>query len=52
MGLLHIIWLFRSHPELESQLEQVEDPTDHNLRDAGMVRVQLWSEGEGGEETE
>ncbi|KAJ6509820.1 hypothetical protein DFH09DRAFT_1198507 [Mycena vulgaris] len=45
MGLLHIIWLFRSHPELADRLEQVEDPTDSNLRAAGLIRVQLLSEG-------
>ncbi|KAJ7613466.1 hypothetical protein FB45DRAFT_1036403 [Roridomyces roridus] len=36
MGPLHIIWLFRNHPELESELEQVVDPTTTKLRKAGM----------------
>ncbi|KAJ6582222.1 hypothetical protein B0H19DRAFT_1252339 [Mycena capillaripes] len=40
-GLLHAIWLYRNHPELEVLLEQVERPTDDNLRDAGMVRTRL-----------
>ncbi|KAJ6469325.1 hypothetical protein C8R45DRAFT_1078664 [Mycena sanguinolenta] len=40
-SLLHAIWLYRNHPELEMLLEQVEHPTDENLRDAGMVRTQL-----------
>ncbi|KAJ7112154.1 hypothetical protein C8R44DRAFT_882549 [Mycena epipterygia] len=40
-GILHAIWLYRNHPELETLLEQVEYPTDDNLRDAGMVRVML-----------
>ncbi|KAJ7200664.1 hypothetical protein B0H12DRAFT_1081175 [Mycena haematopus] len=40
-GLLHVIWLYRSHPELELLLEQVEQPTDDNLRVAGMVRTRL-----------
>ncbi|KAF7358089.1 hypothetical protein MVEN_00856900 [Mycena venus] len=40
-GLLHAIWLYRNHPELELLLEQVEDPTDYNLRQAGMVRTRL-----------
>ncbi|KAJ6556971.1 hypothetical protein DFH09DRAFT_1365415 [Mycena vulgaris] len=40
-GLLHAIWLYRNHPELEVLLEQVERPTDDNLRDAGIVRTRL-----------
>ncbi|KAF7333175.1 hypothetical protein MVEN_02383300 [Mycena venus] len=40
-GLLHAIWLYRNHPELEDLLEQVEHPTKDNLRDAGMVRTRL-----------
>ncbi|KAF8142807.1 hypothetical protein K438DRAFT_1946148 [Mycena galopus ATCC 62051] len=41
MGMLHIMWLYRNHPELETQLEQVVHPTDANLRQAGMVRTRL-----------
>ncbi|KAJ6529300.1 hypothetical protein B0H19DRAFT_1193621 [Mycena capillaripes] len=41
MGMLHIIWLYRNHPELETQLEQVVIPTNANLRQAGMVRTRL-----------
>jgi hypothetical protein len=40
-GLLHAIWLYRNHPELEPFLEQVAHPTDCNLRHAGMVRTRL-----------
>jgi hypothetical protein len=40
-GLLHAIWLYRNHTELEVLLEQVEHPTDDNLRNAGMVRTKL-----------
>ncbi|KAF7374154.1 hypothetical protein MSAN_00297100 [Mycena sanguinolenta] len=40
-GLLHAIWLYRNHPELEGLLKQVDDPTEGNLRAAGMVRVRL-----------
>ncbi|KAJ7491828.1 hypothetical protein B0H11DRAFT_2228628 [Mycena galericulata] len=36
-GFLHAIWLYRNHPELDTLLEQVEHPTDDNLRYAGMV---------------
>ncbi|KAJ7794609.1 hypothetical protein B0H14DRAFT_2922762 [Mycena olivaceomarginata] len=36
-GILHVIWLYRNHPELE----QVGQPTDQNLREAGMVRTRL-----------
>jgi hypothetical protein len=38
-GILHIIWLFRNHPELAEMIPQVDGPTNHNLRCAGMVRV-------------
>jgi hypothetical protein len=41
MGFLQIIWVFEHHPELSNVLEQVKDPTDHNLRAAGMVKVCL-----------
>ncbi|KAJ7238340.1 hypothetical protein B0H12DRAFT_1237925 [Mycena haematopus] len=44
-GLLHTIWLYRSHPELETLLEQVEHPTHANLRGAGMVRTTLLGRG-------
>jgi hypothetical protein len=40
-GILHTIWMYRNHAELAAILEQVEHPTDNNLRDAGMVRVRL-----------
>ncbi|KAJ7486745.1 hypothetical protein FB451DRAFT_1534777 [Mycena latifolia] len=40
-GILHAIWLYRNHPELETLLEQVEHPTDDNLREAGRVRTRL-----------
>ncbi|KAJ7858585.1 hypothetical protein B0H13DRAFT_2571398 [Mycena leptocephala] len=44
-GILHAIWLYRNHPELETLLEQVEHPTDDNLRAAGLVQtrfVMIW----------
>ncbi|KAJ6478385.1 hypothetical protein C8R45DRAFT_1157250 [Mycena sanguinolenta] len=40
-GILHAIWLYRNHPELETLLEQVEHPTTDNLRWAGEVRTRL-----------
>jgi hypothetical protein len=40
-GILHAIWLYRNHPELETLLEQVEHPTDDNLRAAGLVQTRL-----------
>ncbi|KAF8157412.1 hypothetical protein K438DRAFT_1777220 [Mycena galopus ATCC 62051] len=40
-GMLHAIWLYCSHPELETLIEQVEDPTDVNLREAGMVTTRF-----------
>ncbi|KAF8164110.1 hypothetical protein K438DRAFT_1984814 [Mycena galopus ATCC 62051] len=47
MGLLHAIWLYREHPELEKLLEQVVEPTDENLRRAGMVQMGLAGSGSG-----
>ncbi|KAF7344712.1 hypothetical protein MVEN_01631900 [Mycena venus] len=40
-GILHAIWLYRNHPELDILLEQVEHPTDDNLRAAGLVQTRL-----------
>ncbi|KAF8212758.1 hypothetical protein K438DRAFT_1805046 [Mycena galopus ATCC 62051] len=40
-GLLHAIWMFRNHHELETLLKQVAHPTHENLRSAGMVRTTL-----------
>ncbi|KAJ7192930.1 hypothetical protein GGX14DRAFT_479502 [Mycena pura] len=39
--LLHGIWLYRHHPELATLMEHVENPTNENLRRAGMVSVRL-----------
>ncbi|KAF8148724.1 hypothetical protein K438DRAFT_1989092 [Mycena galopus ATCC 62051] len=47
MGLLHAVWLYREHPELEKLLEQVVEPTDENLRRAGMVQMRLAGSGSG-----
>ncbi|KAJ6481908.1 hypothetical protein C8R45DRAFT_1076052 [Mycena sanguinolenta] len=41
LGFLQIIWVFEHHPEIPDILEQVEDPTDDNLRAAGLVIVRL-----------
>jgi hypothetical protein len=41
LGLLQILWIFERHPYLSDLLEQVEDPTNYNLRDAGLVKVRL-----------
>ncbi|KAJ6474239.1 hypothetical protein C8R45DRAFT_1160467 [Mycena sanguinolenta] len=38
-GILHIIWLYRNHPQLNRVLEQVHHPSDENLRKAGMVKT-------------
>ncbi|KAF7344292.1 hypothetical protein MVEN_01720700 [Mycena venus] len=40
-GILHVIWLYRNHPELHALLEQVDHPTNQTLREAGMVRTRL-----------
>ncbi|KAJ7203832.1 hypothetical protein GGX14DRAFT_569876 [Mycena pura] len=41
MGILHIIWMYRDQPLLTRCLEHLDDPTDRNLRAAGMVKFQL-----------
>jgi hypothetical protein len=41
IGLLHTMWLYQHHPELSEILEKVDDPTDHNLRAAGLVKIRL-----------
>ncbi|KAJ7503703.1 hypothetical protein B0H11DRAFT_2355401 [Mycena galericulata] len=41
IGILHAMWLYQNHPELEAPLEEVEHPTNNNLREAGMVRIRL-----------
>ncbi|KAJ7751372.1 hypothetical protein B0H16DRAFT_1724104 [Mycena metata] len=41
-GFLQAIWLFRSHPDLETAIPNVENPTENNLRTAGMVPVKLF----------
>ncbi|KAJ7605133.1 hypothetical protein DFH06DRAFT_261292 [Mycena polygramma] len=48
-GLLHAIWLFRAHPELEPLLRQVAHPTQENLRRAGMLRTKLVGADSGSE---
>ncbi|KAJ7023517.1 hypothetical protein C8F04DRAFT_180802 [Mycena alexandri] len=44
-GILHAIWMYRNHPELDVLLPQVDDPTNDNLRQAGMVRTRLVGPG-------
>ncbi|KAJ7875788.1 hypothetical protein B0H13DRAFT_2347933 [Mycena leptocephala] len=39
MGFLQILWVFEHHPELSEILEQVDNPTEHNLRTAGLVKI-------------
>ncbi|KAF7378111.1 hypothetical protein MSAN_00235300 [Mycena sanguinolenta] len=41
LGFLQTIWVFEHHPELSEILEEVEDPSDYNLRAAGLVKVRL-----------
>ncbi|KAJ7824119.1 hypothetical protein B0H13DRAFT_1919319 [Mycena leptocephala] len=44
-GFLHAIWLFRDNLRLQQQLEQVDEPSDQNLRKAGMIRSRLADPG-------
>lgn len=41
MAFFQTIWVFEQHPELSDILEQVEDPTDYNLRAVGLVKVRV-----------
>ncbi|KAJ6488802.1 hypothetical protein C8R45DRAFT_992894 [Mycena sanguinolenta] len=50
-GILHAIWMYRNHPELQKSLEQVEHPTDENLRTAGMLQARLFGDGANEEKT-
>ncbi|KAJ6537821.1 hypothetical protein B0H19DRAFT_1382511 [Mycena capillaripes] len=50
MGILEVIWLFRNHPWLAEELEQVDEPTNEALRTAGMIKVQLGANEAGGME--
>ncbi|KAJ7325392.1 hypothetical protein DFH08DRAFT_343417 [Mycena albidolilacea] len=50
-GILQAIWLYRNHPELETQLDQVDNPTEANLREAGMVRTRLVGAGRRSQES-
>ncbi|KAJ6548451.1 hypothetical protein B0H19DRAFT_1265288 [Mycena capillaripes] len=40
-GLLHVIWMYRNHPELETLLRQVDNPTTTNLPDSPLLRRRL-----------
>ncbi|KAJ6566614.1 hypothetical protein B0H19DRAFT_1257813 [Mycena capillaripes] len=40
-GILQAMWLYRNHPELESILKHVEEPTNDNLRQAAVVKTRL-----------
>jgi hypothetical protein len=40
-GLVHAMWLYRNHPELETLMDHVDHPTDENLREARMVQTRL-----------
>ncbi|KAF8148748.1 hypothetical protein K438DRAFT_2027465 [Mycena galopus ATCC 62051] len=42
MGMLHAIWLYREHPELEKLLEQVVEPTDAPVPESD--KGQNWKE--------
>ncbi|KAJ7192919.1 hypothetical protein GGX14DRAFT_593755 [Mycena pura] len=45
--LLHGIWLYRHHPELATLMEDVENPTNENLRTAGMHQSVLKANDDG-----
>ncbi|KAJ6525232.1 hypothetical protein DFH09DRAFT_1095708 [Mycena vulgaris] len=38
LGFLQIVWLLQHHPDLSDIIEQIENPTDYNLRVAGLVK--------------
>ncbi|KAJ6525229.1 P-loop containing nucleoside triphosphate hydrolase protein [Mycena vulgaris] len=39
LGFLQIVWLLQHHPDLSDIIEQIENPTDYNLRVAGLVKT-------------
>lgn len=49
-GILHNIWLWRSHPRLRSLLSDIKQPTEVNLRTAGLIPVQLSAKDMGSED--
>jgi hypothetical protein len=50
VGLLHSIWVFRHHPQLDTLLKQVKHPTNLHLRQAGMLRTRLAGPSSNGQE--
>ncbi|KAJ7019086.1 hypothetical protein C8F04DRAFT_353328 [Mycena alexandri] len=49
-GILHNIWLWRSHPRLRSLLSDIKQPTEANLRTAGLIPIQLSAKDMGSED--
>jgi predicted lipase len=43
VGLLQIIWLCQQHPNHPNLVDNVVEPTDNNLRQAGLVKVKLYN---------
>ncbi|KAJ7580626.1 hypothetical protein C8J56DRAFT_1102888 [Mycena floridula] len=38
-GILQVIWLLQEHPEIQQAITRVQDPSDAELRKAGMTEV-------------
>lgn len=41
--MLQIIWLCQQHPNHPNLVDNVVEPTDNNLRQAGLVKVKLYN---------
>jgi hypothetical protein len=43
IGLLHAIWIWRNHRKSSLPLRDVQQPTENNLRKAGLVTLQQFT---------
>ncbi|KAK0438168.1 uncharacterized protein EV420DRAFT_1486822 [Desarmillaria tabescens] len=45
IGVLQIVWLMRTRPDLQRIVSDVHEPTVENLRESGMVYTSMHSHG-------
>ncbi len=41
IGVLQILWLMRTRPDLQRIISDVDEPSTDNLREAGMVNTSM-----------
>jgi hypothetical protein len=51
VGILQLIWLLRGNSGIQERIAQVEQPSVHNLRAAGMFPVRMTGERLFGEDS-